>query len=69
MAEQKLFTVRLYEGGLTSANQTAVTLQIKAENSEDAFQCAMDEYPGSIVIEIGEQDDSSDNSRASGISE
>lgn len=50
----KPFTIKLYEGGWTSSNQTAVTIKTTAVNKEEAVKKALVEYPGSIVVQCSE---------------
>lgn len=53
--EQKLFIIRLYEGGLTSSSQVAVTMTIKATDADEAFAEALQDHPGSIIVYCSEE--------------
>lgn len=50
----KRFKVRLYEGGLTSSNQTAVEYIISAEDLSSAIKQALNKYHGSLVVYCAE---------------
>jgi hypothetical protein len=51
----KRFKVRLYEGGLTSSNQTANEHTINAENLSEAIRKALTQYHGSLIIYCAEE--------------
>lgn len=52
----KHFTIHLYEGGLTSSNQTAVIVEYDEPDEQTAIHRALVEYPDSIVTYCSSED-------------